>query len=57
MPVSILLLYNQLTVHVSNKNQIPIDPVGNAFILEKYRYIKTSSVSYNVFNKTLFRLV
>lgn len=56
MPVSILIAYNQLTVLVTNNNQIPIDPVGNAF-REKYRYIKTSSVSYDVFNKTLFRLV
>lgn len=56
MPVSILLPYNQLTVLVSNNNQILIDPVGNAF-REKYRYIKTSSVSYDVFNKMLFRLV
>lgn len=56
MPVSILLAYNQLTVLVSNNNQIPIDPVGNAF-REKYRYSKTSSVSYNVLKKTLFLLV
>lgn len=36
MSVSILLPYNQLTVLVTNNNQIPIDPVGNAF-KEKYR--------------------
>lgn len=35
MPVSILLAHNQLTVPVTNSNQIPIDPVGNAF-REKY---------------------
>lgn len=28
MPVSILLPYNQLTVLVTNNNQIPIDHVG-----------------------------
>lgn len=54
MPVSILITYNQLTVLVTNNIQIPIDPVGNAF-RGKYRYIKTSSVSNNVFNEPLFR--
>lgn len=57
MLVSILLAYNQLTVVlVSNNNQIPIDPVRNTF-REKYRCIKTFSVSNNVFNETLFLLV
>lgn len=55
MPVSILITYNQLTVVlVSNNNQIPIDPVGNAF-REKCRLLKPASVSYNVyFTKRFF---